>query len=176
MRNIHQRSIAAPAEELGALLDALATPDDRIWPAPAWPRLVLDAGLTPGSRGGHGPIRYHVSAYEPGRRARFEFAPGVGLDGYHELRITPEGPDACTLTHTLTGTLQGRMRLLWPLAIRWFHDALLEDLLDNAERAAAGRLSGRPARWSPWVRLLRRVRGMRAAGTVRASDPRRQHV
>jgi hypothetical protein len=39
-------------------------------------------------------------------------------------------------------------------AVRWLHDALIEDALDRAETATAGRPV--PARrWSPWVRLLR---------------------
>ncbi|MEV7013389.1 SRPBCC family protein [Streptosporangium sp. NPDC051022] len=157
MRNIQQRLIDAPAGRLGALLDRAATADDRLWPVPAWPPLVLDAGLTPGSRGGHGPIRYSVCEYEPGRRARFLFDQATGLDGHHEFLITAQGPDHCRLTHTITCTVRGRMRILWPLAIRWLHEALIHDLFDNAERAATGRLSRRPARWSPWVRLLRRV-------------------
>jgi len=56
--------------------------------------------------------------------------------------------------HVLVGTPTGVMRLGWPLAFRWLHDALLEDLLDNAERELTGTVA-RPARWSPYVRLLR---------------------
>ncbi|MBG0833163.1 SRPBCC family protein [Planomonospora sp. ID67723] len=159
MRNIQHRLIDAPAERLSTLLDRLGTDGDRLWPKPAWPPLILDAGLTPGSRGGHGPIRYSVTDYEPGRRVRLAFDPATGIDGYHELLVTAEGPERCRLTHTLTGTAQGRMRMLWPLVIRWMHEALMHDLFDNAERIAAGRLSRRPARWSLWVRLLRRARG-----------------
>jgi hypothetical protein len=47
------------------------------------------------------------------------------------------------------------MHLLWPVAIRWLHDALIEDALDNAERSSTGAV-GRPRHWSPWVRVLRR--------------------
>ncbi|GGT10424.1 hypothetical protein GCM10010156_78270 [Planobispora rosea] len=170
MRNIQERTIGASAETLGALLDRVATADDRLWPVPAWPRLVLDSGLTPGSRGGHGPIRYSVSEYEPGHRVRFLFDPELGLDGHHEFTITADGPDRCRLTHIIDGTLRGRMRIMWPLAIRWLHEALMQDLFDNAERAATGTLSSRPANWPLWVRLLRRVRAGRPAshdGTAR---------
>ncbi|MEV7907606.1 hypothetical protein AB0P04_38905, partial [Streptomyces anulatus] len=58
----------------------------------------------------------------------------------------------------IVGTVEGRMAVLWPLVIRWMHEALVHDLFDNAERAATGRMSRRPARWSLWVRLLRRLR------------------
>jgi hypothetical protein len=161
MRNIQHRLINAPADTLGGLLDSVATEDRTLWPT-GWPPLVLDAGLTPGSRGGHGLIRYSVAEYEPGRRVRFCFDPGLGLDGYHELRITSEGPQGCRLTHTIDSTIHGRAKVLWPLMIRWLHEALTEDLFDNAERAATGRLRGQPARWSLWVRLLRRARGLPA--------------
>ncbi|MEV7008389.1 SRPBCC family protein [Streptosporangium sp. NPDC051022] len=158
MRNIQHRLVDAPPERLGALLDQVGTEDDQLWPKPAWPPLVLDAGLTPGSRGGHGPISYSVTDYEPGRRVRLSFEPGSGLNGYHEFLITAQGPGRCRLTHTIVGTVEGRMAVLWPLVIRWMHEALVHDLFDNAERAATGRMSRRPARWSLWVRLLRRLR------------------
>lgn len=154
MQNIQRRTIDAPGADVGALLDLLSTPQDRIWPAPAWSPLHLDAGLAVGSRGGHGRIRYAVTEYEPGRRVRFAFAPGLGLSGYHEFLVVPDGPERCQVVHTAAGRVEGRMRLVWPLVIRWLHEALLHDMFDNIERAATGRLP-RPARWSPWVRLLR---------------------
>lgn len=171
MRNVQHRVIKAPADALGMLLDRFASPEDLLWPTPAWFPVVLDSGLAPGSRGGHGPIRYSVSSYEPGRRIRFEFAPGLGINGYHELAIAEEGPDRCRLTHTISAGLSGRMVLLWPLVIRWLHEALLQDLLDNAEIAVTGRLTGLPARWSWWVRLLRRVGPSVDSPTPRASGP-----
>ncbi len=154
MRNVQRRVLDAPADRVGALLDRLATPGDPLWPAPAWPPLVLDRGLVPGSAGGHGPIRYALTEYEPGRRVRFTFDPRVGIRGYHELRVEPVTGGRCELVHVIAGRLTGATHLAWPLAIRWLHEALLADLLDNAERAATGTLR-RPARWSGWVRLLR---------------------
>jgi len=70
--------------------------------------------------------------------------------------------------------LRGRTRLTWPLAIRWLHDACIEDLLDNAEEALTGALL-RPSRWSPWVRFLRnRIAAKMARRRVQsvASSPR----
>lgn len=104
---------------------------------------------------GHGPIRYSVTAYEPGARIRFGFDPAIGFDGYHELRVEPIGPRRGRLVHDVVGRTRGRMRLFWPLALRWLHGALLQDLLDNAQLAATGTLAC-PARQSAWVRLLRR--------------------
>ena len=154
MRNVHRRRLAAPAARIGPLLDRLGGPDDPLWPAPAWVPMRLDRPLTVGARGGHGEVRYHVTLHEPGRRVRFRFESEVGLDGWHELRIEPDGADACVLTHEVRARPAGGMRALWPLAVRWMHDAVLEDLLDNAELITTGSVS-RPARWTPYVRLLR---------------------
>jgi hypothetical protein len=46
------------------------------------------------------------------------------------------------------------MVLLWPLAVRWAHDALVEDAFDRAETSLAVGPAA-PSSWSPWVRLLR---------------------
>src|SRR5207248_6682760 len=154
MRNIQHRDIEAPAAAVGALLDRLASDTDPLWPAPAWPPIRLDRGLVVGSVGGHGPIRYSVAEYQPGRRVRFAFDPSIGFDGFHELLVEPLDERRTRLTHDLVGKPSGAMRLVWPLAVRWMHEALLQDLLDNAELAATGRLREK-ARWSRWVRFLR---------------------
>jgi len=154
MRNVHVRALPVPASRVGPLIDRLSGPDDPLWPTPAWPPIRFDRPLSVGAAGGHARIRYHVTAYEPGRRIRFTFHPAIGLDGYHEFAVEPAGDHACVLRHITEGRLHGRAVVLWPLVVRWLHDALLEDLLDNAELAVTGAVA-RPARWSPWVRLLR---------------------
>jgi hypothetical protein len=166
MRNVQVRPIAVPAELMGELLDRFGGPADVLWPHPPWPPLHLDDGLNPGSAGGHGPMRYAVTEYHPGRRVRFALDPDLG-DGYHELRVEPDaGGVTCRLVHELDARLSGRMRLLWPIAIRPLHEAILGDLLDNAERHATGApVAGRPR--SPAVRLLRHVA---------APKPRRSRV
>lgn len=163
MHAVNERLIGAPATAVGALLDRLADRDDPLWPRGAWPPLRLDRPLAVGADGGHGPVRYAVAAYEPGRRVRFAFTPAFPIDGYHELTVEPVSEHSCRLRDVLTGRARGSMLLAWPLVWRWLHDALMEDLLDRAEAAATG-VGRRPARWSPWVRVLRRLLAPRAAG------------
>jgi hypothetical protein len=154
IRNVHARELHASAGEVGALLDSLGSSDDRLWPH-RWPKLRLDGALAVGAAGGHGPIRYSVERYEPGRRIVFRFAPGLGIDGTHGLEVEPHARDGCSVVrHVLEGRLYGLAQLRWPVAVRWLHDALVEDLLDRAELEVQGSVA-RPARWSPWVRLLR---------------------
>lgn len=165
VRNVHVRELDVPAAEAGALLDTLGGPGDRLWPSPLWPAMELEQPLHTGSGGGHGPIRYHVSRYEPGRLLECTVDPGLGLHGTHTFTVEPAGPDRCRIRHEIDGRLTGTMRLAWPLAVRWLHDAVLEDLFDRAEQALRTG-PARPARWSPWVRLLRRVQGRQRVDAV----------
>ncbi len=169
-RNVHERLVAAPIERVGPLLDRLGGPDDVLWPAPAWEPMVLDGPVAVGAAGGHGPIRYHVTGYEPGRKVEFAFAPGQGLDGGHTFSAEPAGPGRTLLRHVVDCRVSGVMALAWPLAIRWAHDAVVEELLDNAERAV-GNEPARPARRSPWVRLLRALETPRATATAVPDTP-----
>lgn len=155
VRNAHERMLPVPAADAGRLLDRLASDHDPLWPSPPWPRVRFDRPLGVGADGGHGPIRYRVVAYEPGRLVEFAFTEGSGLAGGHRLEVEAVSGERCVLRHVAEGRPTGRMALAWPLAVRWLHDALLEDLLDRAE-AALGVGPARPARWSPWVRVLRR--------------------
>ncbi|MDQ4119546.1 MAG: DUF2867 domain-containing protein, partial [Actinomycetota bacterium] len=165
VRNVHVRELDVPAAEAGALLDTLGGPDDVLWPSPWWPAMRLDRPLRTGSRGGHGPIRYHVGRYEPGRLLECRMEPGAGLRGTHAFTVEPAGPARCRIRHEIDGRATGVMLVAWPLAVRWLHDAVLEDVFDRAEQALAVGPS-RPARWSPWVRLLRRVTARPRVDTV----------
>lgn len=156
--NEHRRTVADGA---GALIDTLTGPDDRLWPHPTWPRMRFDRPLGVGARGGHGPIGYVIEEYEPGARIRFRFTAPRGFHGYHEF--TAKGPE---LRHSLIMRTTGTARLTWPLLFRPLHDALVEDALDRA--CAAMGVAHTPARWSPYVRLLR----MSSRAPIRAPRPR----
>ncbi|QDY80018.1 SRPBCC family protein [Streptomyces qinzhouensis] len=154
VRNVHERRIAAPPERIGALLDRLASSDDPRWPVAHWPRMRLEPGLAVGATGGHGPVRYTVVAYEPGRQVRFRFTGPAGFDGHHELTVRPADDGTALLRHTLLLVPHGPARLTWPLFFRPLHNALIEDAFDRAEQSGTGTVA-RPARWSPYTSLLR---------------------
>ena len=156
IRNVHERVINASIESLGALLDGLGQKDDRLWPSQSWTPMVLDRPLAVGADGGHGVIRYYVSEYEPGRRVRFTFHPRTGIIGAHELGLDALDDERSRIRHVLIGRTSGAMRVMFPAAVEPLHDAVIEDLFDNAEREATGTVV-RPATWSPRVRLLRRL-------------------
>lgn len=157
--NVHERGLHASEREVGALLDRLASREDAIWPFERWPAMRFDRPLGVGAVGGHGPIRYTVEAYEPGRSVRFRFTAPPGFNGTHRYEIEPApaaSPDTARLRHVLEMNTEGPALLTWPLLFRPMHDALIEDSLDKAERSL-GREPASPARWSARVRLLRRV-------------------
>ena len=145
--NVHRRVVA---DGVGELMATLAGPDDRLWPADAWPAMRFDRPLGVGAAGGHGPVGYVVEEYEEGRRVRFRFTAPRGFDGYHEF--TASGPELC---HRLVMRTRGLARLSWPLVFRPLHDALVEDAFDRACDAMG--VAVEKARWSWWVRTLRGV-------------------
>lgn len=151
--NVHERRFPASLDEVGALIDTLSSPHDRLWPRDAWPRMVLDRALGVGADGGHGPVRYEIESYAPGRSLWCRFKGPPGFHGGHgfELESHPDG--TTTLRHVLRMQTTWPALITWPLVFRWLHDALVEDGLDCAE-AVFGRPPRAP-RWSPWVRVLR---------------------
>lgn len=164
VRNEHRRRLAAAPDAVGALVDSLASPGDRLWPVPHWPAMRLDGPLVEGARGGHGPVRYRVEEYRPGRCVRFRFEAPAGFRGHHEYVVVPLGGEETLLRHSLVMRTTGRARLSWPLFYRPLHDALIEDSLDRACRSL-GLAVPRPRRWSPLVRLLRAA-AVRVAGAA----------
>lgn len=157
VRNIHERLLPVPPSQVGALLDTLASPGDQLWPFQRWPAMRLDRPLAVGAVGGHGPIRYTVEAYEPGRLIRFHFTGPPGFLGTHALVVEPDGDSGTRLRHKLLMRTVGPARLTWPVVFRPLHDALIEDAFNRAA-AATGQPPAARA-WTPWVRALRALLG-----------------
>lgn len=151
--NIHDRELRASAREVGALIDSLASPADRLWPRAVWPRMRFDRPLGVGAVGGHGPIRYAVEDFVPGISVRFRFLGPKGFDGWHGLELNAKDLETTVLRHVLSMTTHGPARLSWPLVFRPLHDALIEDAFTQAELALG--LEPVPRPWSPRVRCLR---------------------
>jgi hypothetical protein len=154
VHNLHEREVAAPAGAVGALIDSLGRKEDRLWPRNDWPVMRLDGPLRVGAAGGHGPVRYSVTRYEPGRRVEFQFSGPSGFNGHHSFSATRLGDDSTMLRHELVMSPSGIARLSWPLLFRPLHDALIEECLDRAERECGG-APVIPHRRSLWTRILR---------------------
>jgi hypothetical protein len=155
VRNVHERLLAASIDHVALLIDGLASPGDRLWPRDRWPAMKFDRALQVGAAGGHGPIRYVVDAYEPGRSVRFRFTGPKGFVGWHGFALDALDGDRVRIRHVLEMRVAGKARLSWPLVYRPLHDALIEDAFDRAEAQFGGQV--RRPRWSGWVRVLRRL-------------------
>ncbi len=164
--NRHEIEIAAGEAEIGKLIDTLASANDLLWPHFRWPRMHFNKPLSVGARGGHGPIGYWVEEYDPGKRILFRFENthwlSRGIEGYHTLFLE-RGESGVKLVHEIVGTLRGRAFILWPLAVRPLHDALIEDGLARAALHFDSTYPF-PPKLSLWVRLLRLLAGSRDAG------------
>ncbi len=153
--NVHEREYDQPIEQVGALIDTLASRRDQLWPTDIWPPMEFDRELAIGAVGGHGPIRYEIQAYEPGRRIRFQFLGPSGFDGFHEFDVGVSFSGRTVLQNTLEIRPRGVARLTWPLIFRPMHDALMEDALARAQVSLG--VDPDIQEWSPRVRLLRWV-------------------
>ncbi len=151
--NIHRRIIAQPIEKVAPLLDTLASKEDRIMPTAQWPPIRLDQGLQPGSKGGHGPIRYTVSEYLPGALVKFLFSRPRGFRGHHWFEITDLKNGQTEIKHTIDMQVVGIDILTWSFAIRWLHDALIEDGFDKIENIYL--TENKKTKWTIGVRFLR---------------------
>ena len=165
--NIHKRILNQPKAKIADLLETLATKQDRIMPTDKWPAMKLDKGLQVGSKGGHGPIRYTVGQYTPGTSIQFEFTSPKGFNGHHRFEITELEPDKTELRHTIDMKTSGTGILKWALAVRWLHDALLEDAFDKVENHFS--TEKKSTKWNAWVRILRKM----AARNTRAKKATR---
>ena len=141
--NVHQRTLPVPVDEAGFLIDDLAGPNDRLWPYDRWPAIRFQRPLTVGAKGGHGPFRYKVGAYAPGRRVQFVFA-SPSFEGFHEFELLQGDETHCVLRHTLMAHPSAPFSVLWSLLIGPLHDACLRDIMDRAEAATGGADRRRP--------------------------------
>jgi hypothetical protein len=125
-----------------------------ILPTDKWPPMKLDKGLKVGSRGGHGSIKYFVTEYQPKKSITFQFLL-TGFNGFHRFGIIDLEPNKTELLHIIDMTTTGSATLKWVLAIRWLHDAYIEDAFDKVENHFSKDKKRR--KWTLWVKLLRRI-------------------
>jgi hypothetical protein len=162
INNVHERAIAAPAHKAGALIDSLASKNDRLWPRDEWPAMRLDEPLGVGASGGHGPVRYVVVSYEPGRRVDFEFTGPTGFNGHHSFSAVSSAENSTLLRHELKMSPTGAAMITWPIFFRPLHDALIEESLDLAEQECGASPEPHSHR-SLWVKILRATFSIRTA-------------
>lgn len=150
--NIHQRTINQSRVKVLEIVRTLATKNDKVWPKAYWPKMYLDNGLQVGSKGGHGFIKYSVTATE-NYNVEFTFSNPKGFIGFHGFYINETSEGLTNITHVIDMKTKGLDTFMWIFVIRWLHDALIEDALDKIENQFSKEKS--KGNWNPWVRILR---------------------
>lgn len=152
--NIHKRVLNQSISTIGKLLNTLASDNDMMLATNKWSPMKLDKGLKVGSKGGHGPIKYFVTEYQPDKSITFQFDL-TGFNGYHRFDINELEPNKTEITHIIDVTITGLAALKWVIAIRWLHDAYIEDAFDKVENYFTN--DKKNSRWNLWVKILRKV-------------------
>lgn len=153
--NIHKRRLNQPKSEIVELLKTLSTENDKIWPKEKWPAMRFKEGIDVGAKGGHGPIRYSVEKYSPNEIIQFRFLKPDGFNGVHKFEIKELPKEKTEIKHTIDMNTVGKGTIIWFLAIRSLHNALIEDAFDKLENNFSE--NNKTRKWSFWVKLVRRL-------------------
>lgn len=127
IKNRHERRVAAPPEQVAALIADFG----RVWPTQIAPpprpqgRRLYDAGLM-----------LWQEFDRPGAVRAFRVVRPDELQGEHWFELEQAG-GATVLRHTIEGCAAGKYEAIWRERIEPLHDRILEALLDNVEAAAA---------------------------------------
>jgi len=127
VRNVHQRTIAAPPGRIAALIADF----DRFWPAqfaPA-PRPCGDGIYQAG-------FMTWQEFDRPGAARAFRVLAPSEMRMEHWFEVEPAG-GATMLRHTVEGDATGRYEAIWRDRIEPGHDVELEAILDNVEALLA---------------------------------------
>lgn len=137
------------------LFKTLSTNYDKVWPIEKWPAMKFETGIAVGAKGGHGPIKYDVEIYDPNSIIQFRFSKPKGFNGIHKLEVNELDNAQTEITHTIDMTTNSRGTILWIIAIRSLHNALIEDAFDKIENNFFN--GQKTSKWNLWVKLLRRA-------------------
>lgn len=158
--NIHKRTINQPKNNVVELLKTLATENDKVWPKEKWPAMKFKEEIKVGAKGGHGPIRYTIEKYNPEQIIEFRFSKPTGFNGIHKFEINELSNNTTEIKHTIDMNTVGKGTFIWGLAIRFLHDALIEDGFDKLENNFSS--AQKSTKWNFWVHFLRKQLAKRA--------------
>lgn len=153
--NIHTRIISQPKTRVWELFETLSSENDMVVPTNKWSPMIMDNGLQVGSKGGHGPIGYTIQEFKPAALIKFIFTKPSGFNGFHQFEIDELEHGKTKLVHTLKMNTSLKAYALWTFAIRWLHDAYIEDAFDKVENHFTTTKKISP--WNGWVKFLRKV-------------------
>jgi hypothetical protein len=124
VKNVHQRSLAAPPEQVAGLFGDM----DRLWPDPV-PEKVGD-GLQMG-------LMLWLPVERPGSPKAYRVASPSEVPAEHWFEVAPDGEGGTILRHTIAGDAQGKFEPIWRERIEPVHDFYIEALFDRAQEAVS---------------------------------------
>src|SRR5215510_14227944 len=127
IRNIHERTIAAPPEQIAQLLADFEG---------IWPTQIAPAPRAQGERLYKTSVMLWQEYDRPGAARAFRVLSPAELQGenWFELERAPTGT---LVRHTVQGEALGDYEAIWRERIEPAHDIILEAVLDNIEAALA---------------------------------------
>ena len=152
--NIHKRILNQPKNKLIESLKTLSTENDKIWPKEKWPAMKFKDGIKVGAKGGHGPVRYSVEKYNTSEIIQFRFSKPNGFNGIHKFELNKLTEEKTEIKHTVDMNTSGKGTLIWILAVRSLHNALIEDGFDKLENNFSK--NQKLTKWNFWVRFMRK--------------------
>lgn len=151
--NVHKRTINLPKTEVAKLLKTIATKNDKVWPKNNWPPIRFKNGFKEGEKGGHGIIRYTLEVLDPDKIIIFRFLKPEGFNGIHKFEIKSVNKKNTEIKHSIIMKTGPIATIKWILAIKWLHDALIENAFDTIENNYLK--NKKHTKWSFWVKLWR---------------------
>jgi hypothetical protein len=99
-------------------------------------------------------MKYFVTDNQQNNSITFQFDL-KGFDGFHKFKLTELETGKTELLHIIEMNTNGFSTIKWSLAIRWLHDAYIEDALDKVENYFTK--DKKSSEWSWWVKILRKI-------------------
>jgi hypothetical protein len=127
VRNVHERLLAAPPEQVAALFENM----DPLWPTDVFPAPEPEDGA----------LRIGPMVWQPVARgaapAAFRIVSPREFPAEHWFEVEPDGTGGTTLRHTVEGEAVGSFEAIWREQVEPLHNAYIEALFDRAQEAAS---------------------------------------
>jgi hypothetical protein len=167
VRSAHEREMSGSIEQAIEIVKTYGTLNDQMHPDELWPKIRSVEPDGPPAVGKvyiRGAVRFMITFFNIGpTKAHYgwKFIEPAGFNGRHESQVEDIGNRRLRFKTFVEIELRGiKFIILWFLIMRPFHNAVVEDCLDKAERKLGNSPKGRE--WSLWVKLLRRLKRIKS--------------
>ncbi len=164
--NVHERVVRCTKKQAQEIMSTYGSLTDRMYPFDRWPNMYLEGPPGPtvvGSVFNRGAARLVITLFENGEQLRYswKFLKPAGFDGTHTGSVVDLGNGTMAFRSVIDMHTRGwKATLLWLFVMHSLHDAVVGDSFDKLERELG--LTPKARTWTPWVRLLRRLKRVKS--------------